>query len=546
MFVLQMIYLFIYMKSVSCTEIYEDVGAFGHVDIFVTKAPVDYYRGAYEDQVSSPVFIQHGLQVREEVSCFRLDDVSSLPIGSVYSWVTKFMHPIAQKSMRPLSTGELEIINATLEDSGFYRCVVTSSMATIRLIFNRPIVVYDLPQFFFTRDIVFRIPRRDKMLARQVFKMVLESFCKGLTRGCLYTFTDMGFQASGSFYNYKIEMKQLPDNKYKQPKCDPACIRTSAENYMLANDVREKDFSNFEFRQMYRIKKLTKFVFVPGENHSKYHQWCKDGFFLWRDEICLPCSPGYYGYYGSCWKCGYFQYQVHFASKRCNLCPKLGFSFKRGKSDPDECVPFQSNRVMQFAMLFAGIASSMGCYVCALHCGLLPCIYKPPKNGGKPTKKDAHYLKVLDKHRQKAQQIKRLLTRAKQIEKEMIGVYSKKKVQISKQNEMLEVIRLNRQQQMWNKNRSKMGSPMMYGPPGFMGGPPMKPFMEGSPGIIGPPMMGPPGVDGFPMTGPPMMVPPGIMGPPASMGAPMMGPPAIMGPPLMGPPDMVGLPTSPP
>lgn len=232
-------------------------------------------------------------------------------------------------------------------------------------------------------------------------------------------------------------MKQILDPHFQQPKCDPACIKQSALNYMAFGEIRTQAFEQFKWKTVDRIRSTTKFIFEGGDDTFEIYGWCKDGFFLWREQICLPCLPGTYGRKRSCRKCGLMSYQTQFASKFCRQCPRLGFSLDFGKSDPDECIPFSKNRLGKTFFILLLFLVFLILWIFSLHCGLMPCIYKPDRNKGRPTFKDQKYLKTLEVHRRKAHQMKELLRRAKIIENKLIENYSVQEIHPNKQNEIV-------------------------------------------------------------------------------------------------------------
>lgn len=96
-----------FAMKVSC-YLREDTNSnkFKAVDIHVKQHSVEFFRGAYTTHIANPTYIQHEMRAKEVVPCFDEKDVTSMPLGSIYNWVTRTMHAVRRRSMKPRITGE--------------------------------------------------------------------------------------------------------------------------------------------------------------------------------------------------------------------------------------------------------------------------------------------------------------------------------------------------------------------------------------------------------------------------------------------------------
>ena len=101
--------LLIQLFQFSMSLLREDTsnGAFKFVDAVNRSVfSAAFFKNAYKEGVSNPVYIQEAMNVKEFVPCYDISDMTSLPVGAKFLWMSKSMHPIYSKNVRTMPNGE--------------------------------------------------------------------------------------------------------------------------------------------------------------------------------------------------------------------------------------------------------------------------------------------------------------------------------------------------------------------------------------------------------------------------------------------------------
>ncbi|ESN95346.1 hypothetical protein HELRODRAFT_179414 [Helobdella robusta] len=243
------------------------------------------------------------------------------------------------------NTCELVLDKMYVEDGGTYTCMHIRNGGINRPVYERDIVIYESPILHVTNKRHYSVKECDSAKINQFIVEMRSWLCIGCPTNCIFHVKFLsceGVEGANSGTQTAIfEINRYLDQNVHKPLCNLDCVKQYFEKLLL-DKVYTEGMETLKANEP-AIEEITGYVPLVDRNTEALAATCLEGFFVYKDLVCMPCAAGYYRTKEmpvlSCSECGYFYYQSKIASSSCVRCPWLGFSNARNKITVLSCVP---------------------------------------------------------------------------------------------------------------------------------------------------------------------------------------------------------------
>ncbi|XP_055951460.1 uncharacterized protein LOC129987512 [Argiope bruennichi] len=262
--------------------------------------------------------------------------------GNSYNWTDQAGRELIDARFIKLDSGDLEIVNAHVGDSGIYKCTVQSSAKAVspppKKVYEHKLIVYELSGHKFVTTVFIDMSKYSKEVMLSMLRDLLairvcaQDFCSpGHIRVVKCELSETKQEVCQFSIAYEA-ISQLADER-----CDEECVRAKMfDGLKKAEKILQTEFMKMYENPLGRIK-------ADMKTFDTHHLiTCRGGFHLVKSHYkrCFPCLPGYYSEPNSinCSLCNIGYYQEHYGKHECDKCDEDKTTETMGAKSKDECV----------------------------------------------------------------------------------------------------------------------------------------------------------------------------------------------------------------